>query len=91
VIAALDDLGPGLQDAALRCCCLLEGLEITEKRLGWSARSGKIVLRISLQRLVRHYEQTMGKFAPRIGRYPAAIRMADLRGRQWTFAPRTLR
>ena len=67
VIAALDDLGPGLQDAALRCCCLLEGLEITEKRLGWSARSGKIVLRISLQRLVRHYEQTMGKFAPRIG------------------------
>ncbi|WP_394153296.1 DUF6456 domain-containing protein [Loktanella salsilacus] len=67
VIAALDDLGPGLQDAALRCCCLLEGLEVTEKRLGWSARSGKIVLRISLQRLVRHYEQTIGKFAPRIG------------------------
>lgn len=67
VIAALDDLGPGLQDAALRCCCLLEGLEVTEKRMGWSARSGKIVLRISLQRLMRHYAETQGKFAPPIG------------------------
>ncbi len=67
VIAALDDLAPGLQDAALRCCCLLEGLEVTEKRMGWSARSGKIVLRISLQRLMRHYEVTTGKFGPRIG------------------------
>ena len=67
VIAALDDLGPGLQDAALRCCCLLEGLEVTEKRMGWSARSGKIVLRISLQRLMRHYAETQGQFAPKIG------------------------
>ncbi|MHA6347051.1 DUF6456 domain-containing protein [Roseivivax sp. CAU 1761] len=54
---ALTDLGPGLGDMALRCCCLHEGLEATEKRLGWSARSGKIVLRIALQRLRRHYEQ----------------------------------
>ena len=67
VTAALDDLGPGLQDVALRCCCLLEGLEITEKQMGWSARSGKIVLRISLQRLLRHYAETQGKFGPRIG------------------------
>ncbi|MFZ3582668.1 DUF6456 domain-containing protein [Loktanella sp. DJP18] len=66
VIAALDDLGPGLQDAALRCCCLLEGLEITERHMGWSARSGKIVLRISLQRLTRHYEATTGKYGPLI-------------------------
>ncbi|WP_101068748.1 DUF6456 domain-containing protein [Roseovarius salinarum] len=53
---ALRDLGPGLGDVALRCCCYLEGLESVEKRLGWSARSGKIVLRIALQRLKRHYE-----------------------------------
>jgi len=55
--AALRDLGPGLGDVALRCCCYLEGLENTEKRLGWSARSGKIVLRIALQRLKRHYHE----------------------------------
>lgn len=56
VARALADLGPGLSDVALRCCCYLEGLEMAEKRMGWSARSGKIVLRIALQRLKRHYE-----------------------------------
>ncbi|MFN3955563.1 MAG: DUF6456 domain-containing protein [Pararhodobacter sp.] len=55
VSAALRDLGPGLGDMALRCCCYLEGLESAERRLGWSARSGKIVLRIALMRLHRHY------------------------------------
>ena len=57
VAGALADLGPGLSDVALRCCCYLEGLETAEKRLGWSARSGKIVLRIALQRLRRHYDE----------------------------------
>ena len=57
VTGALRDLGPGLGDVALRCCCYLEGLERAEKRMGWSARSGKIVLRIALQRLMRHYEE----------------------------------
>ncbi|MGV6848256.1 MAG: DUF6456 domain-containing protein [Marinibacterium sp.] len=56
VRAALADLGPGLGDVALRCCCLLEGLETAERRMGWSARSGKIVLRIALQRLKLHYQ-----------------------------------
>ncbi len=60
VRAALDDLGPGLADVALRCCCHLEGLESCEKRMGWSARSGKIVLRIALQRLARHYARADG-------------------------------
>ncbi|MCU0908528.1 MAG: helix-turn-helix domain-containing protein [Rhodobacteraceae bacterium] len=56
VAAALAALGPGLGDVALRCCCFLEGLETAERRMGWSARSGKIVLRIALTQLVRHYE-----------------------------------
>jgi len=58
VAAALKDLGPGLADVAFRCCCFLEGLETAEKRLGWSARAGKVVLRIALQRLVEHYERS---------------------------------
>jgi len=57
VIGALRDLGPGLGDVVLRCCCYLEGLEQAERRMGWSARSGKIVLRIALQRLRLHYER----------------------------------
>jgi len=56
VLAALRELGPGLADMALRCCCFMEGLETAERRLGWSARSGKIVLRIALVRLKRHYD-----------------------------------
>jgi hypothetical protein len=64
---ALRDLGPGLGDMVLRTCCFLEGLEVAEKRLGWSARSGKIVLRIALTRLIRHYAETYGKGTPLIG------------------------
>ena len=55
VANAMKSLGPGLADIAFRCCCFLEGLEAAEKRLGWSARSGKIVLSIALQRLADHY------------------------------------
>ena len=67
VKGALSDLGPGLGDVVLRCCCFLEGLEQTEKKMGWSARSGKIVLRIALQRLERHYIETQGAYGPMIG------------------------
>jgi Domain of unknown function (DUF6456) len=67
VAAALRDLGPGLGDVALRVCCYLEGIEAAEQRMGWAARSGKIVLRIALQRLHRHFEAAYGKHGPRIG------------------------
>jgi len=66
VQAALTDLGPGLCDVTFHCCCLLEGLENTEKSMGWSARSGKIVLRIALQRLIRHYAE-LGNSGQMIG------------------------
>ena len=66
VQAAMTEIGAGLSDVAFHCCCLLEGLELTEKAMGWSARSGKIVLRIALQRLKRHYAE-QGKYAPLIG------------------------
>ena len=66
LIAALSELGPGLGDVALRCCCYLEGLEAAETAMGWSARSGKIVLRIALIRLKRHYD-SLGDSAKMIG------------------------
>ncbi len=53
--SALCALGPGLSDIALKCCCHLDGLEAAERDLGWSARSGKIVLRIALEQLHHHY------------------------------------
>lgn len=55
VAKAMTVLGPGLSDVAMRVCCFLEGLEAAERRLGWSARSGKVVLKIALQRLALHY------------------------------------
>lgn len=67
VQSALRDLGPGLGDVVLRCCCYLEGMESAEKRMGWSARSGKIVLRIALQRLRAHYDDMVGPHGPLIG------------------------
>lgn len=57
---ALEALGPGLNDVALRACCFLEGLEATERRMGWAARSGKVVLKIALGRLAQHYGLSAG-------------------------------
>ncbi|MCF3974492.1 DUF6456 domain-containing protein [Paracoccus salsus] len=67
VAVALRDLGPGMGDIVLRVCCFLEGIEMTERRLGWSARSGKIVLRLALMRLERHYREIYGHGSPLIG------------------------
>jgi hypothetical protein len=42
-------------------------LEKTEQIMGWSARSGKIVLRIALQRLKRYYDKLHGAGGGTIG------------------------
>ena len=67
VADALRELGPGMGDLVLRVCCFLEGLEMTERRLGWSARSGKVVLKLALERLARHYADRYGPGGPLIG------------------------
>ena len=64
VAKAMEALGPGLSDIVFRICCFLEGLETAEKRLGWSARSGKVVLKIALERLAAHYRHRAGGAAP---------------------------
>lgn len=53
--AALESLGEGLSEVALRCCCHQEGMVTLEKRMGWPARSGKVVLRIALIKLHEYY------------------------------------
>jgi len=54
---ALSSLGPGLSDVAIRVCCFLEGIEAIETSMHWSRRSGKVVLKIALQRLAMFYEE----------------------------------
>ena len=67
VAAALRGPGAGVGDVALGVCCFLEGIETAERRMGWAARSGKVVLRIALMRLKRHYDETYGRSGPLIG------------------------
>ena len=54
---ALSSLGPGLSDIAIRVCCFLEGIEAIETSMHWSRRSGKVVLKIALNRLAIYYEE----------------------------------
>lgn len=53
--AAIRALGPELAETVLLGVCQEQGMEDIEKRLAFPARSGKIVLRIALRMLARHY------------------------------------
>lgn len=55
VDAALAAVGPGLAEILVAVCCDEVGLETVEKRSRWPARSGKVVLRLALERLAAHY------------------------------------
>ena len=52
---ALDEAGKGLQDVLWRVVCACESLPDAEKALGWPSRSGKLVLRIALDRVADFY------------------------------------
>ena len=52
---AIAEAGKGLEDILWRVVCAGEGLPEAEKRLGWPARSGKLVLRLALDRVADYY------------------------------------
>lgn len=52
---AMAHAGKGLEDILWRVVCANEGLPTAEKALGWPARSGKLVLRIALDRVADFY------------------------------------
>ncbi|ABD26508.1 conserved hypothetical protein [Novosphingobium aromaticivorans DSM 12444] len=53
--AAMAHAGSGLSDVLWRVACAGEGLPAAEKALDWPARSGKLVLRIALDRVADFY------------------------------------
>lgn len=55
---ALDAVGPELASVLIEVCCLASGLEAAERRLGWPQRTGKVVLKLALAALARHYGLT---------------------------------
>jgi len=52
---AIKAMGPDLADVVVRTCCYLQGMEAAEKAHGWPARSGKVVLKLALDRLAEYY------------------------------------
>ena len=52
---ALREAGRGLEDILWRVVCAGEALPEAEKELGWPARSGKLVLKLALDRVADFY------------------------------------
>jgi hypothetical protein len=52
---AIGAAGKGLEDILWRVVCAGEALPEAEKALGWPTRSGKLVLRIALERVAEFY------------------------------------
>ena len=55
---ALRQAGKGLEDVLWRVVCAGETLPVAEKALAWPARSGKLVLKLALDRVADFYRIT---------------------------------
>jgi len=55
---AIKAAGTGLQDILWLVVCAGEGLPDAERALAWPARSGKLVLRLALERVADFYRIT---------------------------------
>ena len=53
--AAVAGAGPGLADVLWRVACAGESLPVAEKAMAWPVRSGKLVLRLALDRVADFY------------------------------------
>ena len=58
---AIAGVGPELAGPLIEVCCFLRGVEETETKFAWPKRSGKLVLRLALSALARHYDANSGR------------------------------
>ncbi len=58
---ALEAVGPELNGVLVDVCCFLKGLETVERERQWPARSAKMLLKVGLAALHRHYNPQLEK------------------------------
>lgn len=67
---AVECLGPELAGAVVDFCCFLKGIDQIESERGWPQRSAKLVIRLGLSALARHYGlagEAVGRERRRVG------------------------